>query len=172
MRTPKEIKNAVDRIASKFTADASGSRITNDVECVVQEGLLCTVTADRHQFVVDMPGGMGGEDAGPNPGAYARGALGSCLAIGYAIIFARREVPYSNIRVRVEADLDVRGGLGMDGAEPAFEELRYSVDIDSCADAVEVQKAIDEADANSPILHSFKNPIPVQRTLSINGTKS
>jgi hypothetical protein len=60
----------------------------------------------------------------------------------------------------------------MDGAEPAFEELRYSVDIDSCADAVEVQKAIDEADANSPILHSFENPIPVQRTLSINGTKS
>jgi len=167
MATQQEIKSAMGRVGNIFKNRPSMARLTEKVICEVTDGLRCDIRMDGHSFASDNPVTMGGEDTAPSPGTYARGALGSCLAIGYAMMFASRDIPYTAIRVRVEADFDARGSLGIDGVDPSYEKMRYFVDIESSADAKTIQDALNTADANSPILGSFRNPVPVERSLQI-----
>jgi uncharacterized OsmC-like protein len=60
------------------------------------------------EFQADMKKVMGGDESAPSPGAYARGSLAACLTIGYAMIFASRDLPVRDIRVRVETDVVAR----------------------------------------------------------------
>jgi uncharacterized OsmC-like protein len=50
-----------------------------------------------------------------------RGALGSCLALGYAMWAIRLDVPIESLEVDVEADYDTRGELGVaDDIPPGY----------------------------------------------------
>jgi len=96
-----------------------------------------------------------------------RGALGSCLAIGYAKWAAYLDVPINGIEVDVEADVDARGAYGLDGVEPGYQGLRYKVYINSPASEEEIMNVIEQADSHSPVLMDFKKPIDVEREVNI-----
>jgi hypothetical protein len=65
------------------------------------DGLACEIEEGAWKLVADMSPKSGGEGKGPNPGILGRGALGSCLAIGYAMWAARLGVPLTSLEVEV-----------------------------------------------------------------------
>jgi uncharacterized OsmC-like protein len=168
MATPKEIKQAVERAATVLSARPAAGQNTNAVECVLTEGLRADWSTGSYTFTADMKKTLGGDESAPSPGTYARGSLAACLCIGYALVFARRDIPIGNLKVRVETDLDARGTLGVDDIQAGWNQIRYFVDVDSPADPEIVKKAIEEADRNSPILNSFVKPVPVAYQINVN----
>ncbi len=84
----------------------------------LKPGLECEVTEGDWRLTVAMSAKSGGTDAGPNPGVLGRGALGSCLALGYAMWGIRLGIPLASLDVEVQADYDSRGELGVDDAVP------------------------------------------------------
>lgn len=133
----------------------------------MRDGTTCEITASGKKLVCDIGIESGGNDAGPGPGILERGALGSCLAIGYATWAAHLEIPIENIEVEVESDLDARGQFGITDIAPGFKELRYTVSIESPASEAKIVELIEKADAHSPVLDDFKRPIPVKREINI-----
>jgi uncharacterized OsmC-like protein len=116
----------------------------------LRPGLACEVEDGPHRFTVGMSGKYGGTDAGPNPGVFGRGAVGSCLAIGYAMWAARLGVPVDALEVEVQADYDVRGELAVDdGVPPGYLAMRYVVSVTSPASEAEVLRLLDTADRYS-----------------------
>jgi len=109
----------------------------------------------------------GGNDAGPGPGILERGAVGSCLAIGYATWAAHMNIPVDNIEVEVETDLDASGQFGVSDTPPGFKELRYRISIESPAPEEKVKELIVKADKHSPVLDDFRRPIPIKRIINI-----
>lgn len=148
--TADRIRTALERNARAVSLRPGVGQGTAVTRVRLREGLRCEVEDGPWRLVADMSPKSGGNDAGPNPGVLGRGALGTCLAIGYAMWAARRGVPISDLAVDVEADYDVRGELGVDeGVRPDYPEVRCVVYVESEAPEREVVKVLREAEAHS-----------------------
>lgn len=88
----------------------------------LRDGLSCEIEEGRWTLVTGMSEKTGGNDDGPNPGVLGRATLGSCLAVGYAMWAAWRDVPITALEVEVQADYDVRGMYGLDDLPPGYTE--------------------------------------------------
>jgi uncharacterized OsmC-like protein len=110
----------------------------------------------------------GGAGAGPSPGVLGRGALGSCLALGYAMWAARLGVVLDSVEVEVQADYDSRGELGVaDDVAPGYSQVRYHVTIASRAPEEDVRRVVETADKYSPYRDVFARANDVRRELTI-----
>lgn len=172
MADPKTIKEAFLRNQKAVKLRPSKGKNTVVTKVRLYDGTTCEVEHKHWKFKVDVGTGEGGNDAGPGPGILERGALGSCLAIGYSQRAAVLGVPVDRIEVDVESDIDARGMLYIDDRPPGFEALRYKVRIESPASEERIMQVIEETDAHSPVLDDFRRAIPVEREVHITVTDS
>ncbi len=172
MADPTTIKNAFERNRKAVRLRPEIGKGTAVTKVRLQDGTTCEVEHKHWKFKVDIGKAEGGNDAGPGPGILERGALGSCLAIGYSQQAALADVPIHRIEVDVESDIDARGMLGIDDRPPGFEELRYKVYIESPADESKITKIIEKTERHSPVLDDFKRSIPVKRDIIIRNPES
>lgn len=171
MEPPETIRSAIERNARAVALRPAVGQGTAKTLVRLKPGLACEVVEGNWTFMVGMSAKSGGTDAGPNPGVLGRAALGSCLAIGYAMWAARLGVAIDALDVQVEADYDSRGELGVDDSvHPGYSEVRYTVSISSPAAAEEVRRLVDTADKYSPYLDVFSRAHDVRRELHISGT--
>jgi uncharacterized OsmC-like protein len=138
----------------------------------LREGLTCDVEEGRWRFTVDMSPKSGGSDLGPNPGVLGRGALASCLTIGYAMWAAALGVPISSLEVVVEADYDTRAEYGIGDVPPGYTEVRYIVSVASTAPEEDVMRVLDTAERHSSYLAIFAAPQPLRREVRIAQTEA
>ncbi len=155
MLDTEKIKVAVERSTKAITLKPSLGVGTGISKTRIKNGLTCEVEEGKWKFLVDMPESIGGNAEGPTPGIYGRAALGSCLAIGYMMMAAKRTIPISSLEVEVQADYDDGALLGTAKVAPGYSEVRYTVTIESPAPEEEVMKMIDDADMHSPYLDVF-----------------
>ncbi|MDR8393293.1 OsmC family protein [Aliifodinibius sp. S!AR15-10] len=171
MADPKTIKEAFERNQEAVRKRPSLGRNTVVTKIRLQDGTTCEVEHKHWKFKVDIGKTEGGNDAGPGPGILERGALGSCLAIGYSQRAAVLEIPIDKIEVDVESDFDASGMLHLSDRPPGFDALRYKVYIESSAPEEEIMRVINETDRHSPVLDDFRRAIPVEREVEIKSTQ-
>ena len=130
----------------------------------LKPGLECELEEGPWKLTIGMSEKSGGSNAGPNPGVLGRGALGTCIAIGYAMWAARLNVPVTSLEVEVQADYDRRGELGVDPAvPPGYTQVRYIVRVESPAPEAEVMRWIETADRCSSYRDVFARAHDVRR---------
>ena len=172
MEDIEAIRSALERNARAVALRPSVGQGTAKTLVRLKPGLACEVVEGNWTFMVGMSPKSGGSDAGPNPGILGRAALGSCLAIGYAMWAARLGVAIDTLDVQVEADYDSRGELGVDDSvRPGYSEVRYIVSISSPASPEEVRALVETADKYSPYLDVFARAHDVRRQLHISGAR-
>jgi uncharacterized OsmC-like protein len=167
MEDQKTIKEAFEQDQKAIKLRPSKAKSTAKTKVRLFDGTTCEVEHKHWKFKVDIGTSEGGNDAGPGPGILERGALGSCLAIGYSQRAAMLEIPIDKIEVDVESDLDARGMLYIDDRPPGFVALRYKVYIESPASEEEIMRVIEDTDKHSPVLDDFRRAIPVEREVDI-----
>lgn len=166
MQNREIIKAAIERNVHAVTASPRAGQGTAVTWVRWRHGLTCDVEDGPWKIVVGMTEKYGGDNAGPNPGVFGRAALGSCLAIGYALWAARMNVLIRSLEIEVQADFDVRGELGIDDSlRPGYSEMRVVVSIESDAPEAEVVAMLEMAERHSSFLDDFRNPVPVTREL-------
>ncbi len=170
MGKPEEIRTAFERGARALTLKPSLGRETSVSRTRLVDGLACEVTEGPWKLAVDMPAALAGGDTAPTPGVLGRAALGSCLAIGYALRAARVGIPIESLEVEVQADYDNGALLGTtDGVPPGYLAVRYIVTIASSAPEAKILELLDEADKHSPYRDTFARAQPLQREVRIVG---
>lgn len=167
MPDTKKLKAAHKRVKKLLTIKPEKGQYTTTTKVRVRDGTTCNIEHKHWTFTADVGIEEGGNDAGPSPGVLQRGALGSCLAIGYVKWAAVLDVPINGIEVEVEADVDARGTYGIDGVKPGYKGLRYRVYIDSTASEEEIMRVVEEADKYSPLLADLTNPVKVERDIRL-----
>ena len=171
MNHTDEIRTAIERNAKAVGLRPSLGQGTATTVVRLKPGLECQIVDGTWTLTVGMSEKSGGTNAGPNPGILGRGALGSCLAIGYAMWAARLGVPFEALEVQVEADYDSRGELGVsDEVPPGYRQVRYVVSVSSPASEDDVLKVIDTADKYSSYRDVFARAHDVRRELRITST--
>ena len=114
----------------------------------------------------DEPPALGGTDAAPNPVEQLLGALGNCLAVGYAANASAAGIRLKDLRIELEGDLDLHTFLGLADGNAGFESIRATVHIDSDADDAAIDELHRKVTATSPVGHTLSRAVPVAVDLS------
>lgn len=109
----------------------------------------------------DEPTGLGGDDTAANPVEQLLGALGNCLAVGYAANATVAGIELSSLRIELEGDLDLHTFLGLAEGNAGFETITASVHIESDATADQIQELHNKVVATSPVGHTLQRSVPV-----------
>jgi uncharacterized OsmC-like protein len=156
------IRTAVERSAKAVSLRPSVGQGTAVTKVRLRDGLACDIQEGPWTFLAGMTDKYGGTNEGPNPGVLGRAALGSCLALGYAMWAARLGVPIDSLEIEVHADYDVRGELGVaDEVRPGYSGIRYVVTVSSPATEADIHRWLDIADRYSSWRDNLANPVPL-----------
>jgi uncharacterized OsmC-like protein len=168
MNEMEKIKLAFERAAKALRLKPSLGRDTGITKARVIDGLTCEIEAGAWKFKCDMPEGAGGNNAAPTPGMYGRGALAACLAMGYMMQAAVKNISIQSLEVEVQADYDDGVLFGTVTDQPAgYSEVRYIVNIGTNASEETIHKLIEEADRRSPYLDIFSKAQNCKRQVHI-----
>jgi uncharacterized OsmC-like protein len=117
----------------------------------------------RRFFVMtDDPDILGGVDSAPTPAETLLAGLAGCVTSGIAANAALFEVPLHSIDIEMEADIDFRGVLGHDkSVRTGFNDIRYTVTIQSPAPEDKVRRCKETIDRKSPVGDTIANPVKV-----------
>ncbi len=116
--------------------------------------------------VSDEPESLGGGDAGPNPVEQLLGALGNCLAVGYAANATMAGIDIKDLQVKVEGDLDLHTFLGLTDGNAGFEDIRVNVHLDSDASPEQLQELHAKVTSTSPVGHTLARTVPLHIDLA------
>jgi uncharacterized OsmC-like protein len=130
---------------------------------VTWDGGFRTTTAIRDfaAFAADEPEGLGGTDTAPNPVEQLIGALGSCLAIGYAANASVAGIRIDDLRVDVEGALNLEAFLGIQPGNAGYETLRATVHIATDATDEAIAELHRTVVATSPVGHTLSRAVPL-----------
>lgn len=162
------VREALERNVRAVSLRPSVGQGTAITKVTLQPGLACEVVEGPWRFAVGMTEKYGGTNAGPNPGVYGRAAVGSCLAIGYAMWAARLGVPIDALNVEIQADYDVRGELAVaDDVRPGYTAMRYVVTVESRAPEEDIMRVLDTADRYSSWRDDMLHAVPLEREVRL-----
>jgi uncharacterized OsmC-like protein len=112
--------------------------------------------------VSDEPAALGGSDAGPNPVEQLLGALGNCLAVGYAANASVAGIEIKSLSIDLEGDLNLHTFLGLDAEGNAgYEGIRVNVHLDADASQEQLADLHRTVVGTSPVGHTLQRPVPV-----------
>ncbi|HEY5814332.1 MAG TPA: OsmC family protein [Terrimicrobiaceae bacterium] len=164
---PDKLKIVLERNAQALQLRPAIGKGTGKTTVRLRPGLKCEIEDGPWKLIAGASENSGGTAAGPDPGTFGRGALGSCLAMNYANWAAKLDVPIESIEVEVEGDYDVRGFYGLADLPPGYLEVRYRVKISSNEPEERVRKVLDEADAHCPWFDIFRRPQNLKRIVEL-----
>lgn len=155
--------------SGKIAADAANARLTYGARGAGEGSVATRITTGGHEFTVDEPAGLAGDNAAASPVEYALGALASCQVVVYRLYAHQLGIRVDDITIDAEGDLDVRGLFGADATvRPGFSAVRLRVVItgpESQESYDELRRTVDE---RCPVLDLFANPTPVEIEVAAN----
>ena len=172
-RTPaigdERLREILERNAKAVALRPAVGQATARTAVTLKPGLSCEVREGPWTLTVGMSEKSGGTNAGPNPGVLGRAALGSCLALCYAMWAARLGIVLDAVDVDVEADYDSRGELGVsDEVPPGYLQVRYRIRISSSSPEADVPVVLVRSPTStSPYRDVFARAHDVRRELVI-----
>ncbi len=115
----------------------------------------------------DEPAGLGGTDTAPNPVEQLLGALGNCLAVGYAANLTAAGIEIHDLRIELEGDLDLHTFLGLNpDGNAGYSGIRATVHLDADADEETLAELHAQVTGTSPVGHTLQRPVPVAIALA------
>jgi uncharacterized OsmC-like protein len=139
------------------------------VETALVDGYRTEARIRDFNLVVDEPTTIGGSDLGPSPVELVLAALGTCQEIVYATYARVLGIPLNGVSVQVEGRLDLRGFFGVADVPAGFQDVSFTVEIDSPAPADEVARLVTAVNAHCPVLDILRQPVRVEGSYRLNG---
>ena len=114
------------------------------------------------ELIADEPPLLLSRDKGPNPVEYALTALAGCLTTSLIYHAAAKGIAIKGVESRLEADLDLRGFLGLsEDVKVGYEQIRVYFKIDADVSDEEKDELIKMAQKYSPTFNTIANATPV-----------
>jgi uncharacterized OsmC-like protein len=128
---------------------------------ILKEGLKVEAETRGHKIIMDEPKELGGTDQGMNPVELTLTALGGCLSICAGMFAESCDVELNSFSVELEGDLDLRGFKGAKDVDPGFEEVRFTLNIDSDSPKENIKKLVELIESRCPVSDTLKRNIDV-----------
>jgi uncharacterized OsmC-like protein len=110
----------------------------------------------------DEPAALGGDDTAPNPVEQLLGALGNCLAVGYAANATVAGIRIDSLELEVEGDIDLHTFLGLANGNAGFETIAVKVRLTSDAEPEALERLHAKVVGTSPVGHTLGRAVPLR----------
>jgi putative redox protein len=151
----------------RIAADTTAAHLTYTVHGSGQGAVATAVRAGKHEFLVDEPGALAGDDVAASPVEFALGALAACQVVVYRLYAQALGIQVDDVDVTAEGDLDARRLFGIDeNVRPGFGAVRLNISIAGPESEERYRQLRDAVDAHCPVLDLFANETPVSTTVS------
>jgi putative redox protein len=151
----------------RIAADTSAAHLTYTVHGSGQGSVGTALRAGKHEFFIDEPGALAGDDVAASPVEFALGALAACQVVVYRLYAQALGIQVDDIDVKAEGELDARRLFGIDESVRAgFGAVRLNIEIAGPETEERYQQLRDAVDAHCPVLDLFANATPVTTTVS------
>lgn len=168
-----KLKQLISDTQAAFRADPGAAKATFKSSSRLAEGFRSEVSIRQHRLAADEPSALGGADSGPNPVELILAALGTCQEITYRAYATAMGIPLDSVSVELTGDIDLRGFFAVDeSVRSGFQNISGTVNIESGASEVELQKLRAVVDAHCPVLDILTNRVPVSLSLAVKAGKS
>lgn len=153
--------------SDRIDANRASSQLTYRAEGRGEGSVATRVQAGGHEFVIDEPAALAGDDVAASPVDYALGALIGCQVVVYRLYAQVLGIQLDDIRVEAEGDLDAARLLGKDpSVRPGFSDIRLNIELTGPETQERYEELRDALDVNCPVLDLFSNPTPVSVTVT------
>src|SRR5699024_8319427 len=116
--------------SERIDADRSSTQLSYAVEGAGVGSVATTVRAGKHSFIVYEPAVLAGNIIGAWPVDYALAALVDFQVVVYRLYAQTLGIPFDDIVIRAEADLDAAGLFAVDESVRAgFSEVRLDIKL-------------------------------------------
>ena len=147
---------------ARIAASPASAQLTYRVSGEGEGSVATRIRAGKHEFVVDEPGALAGDDVAASPVEYALGALISCQVVVYRLYAQALGIRVDEIDIAAEGDLDARRLFGIDESVRAgFSDIRLVITITGPETLERYDELRAAVDAHCPVLDLFANPTPV-----------
>lgn len=172
MTSAATVANALDRLAETLRANvvalqgapASAATIRPRVRTSLIAGTPTgvDVRSGQHEFTIDEPASLGGDNVGANPVEHLLAALGSCQVISYQVWAAQLGIAVDTITVDVSGDLDVRGFFGLDKTvRPGFASVHVDAHVSGPEPIERYEELTRAVERHCPVLDVLTVGVPV-----------
>ncbi|GAA3753908.1 OsmC family protein [Microbacterium kribbense] len=153
--------------SGRIAADRTSAHLTYRVEGAAVGSVATRITAGRHEFTIDEPAALAGDDAAASPVEYALAALIGCQVVVYRLYGQVLGIQVDDIHVRADGDLDAARLLGADpDVRAGFSAIRLQIELTGPETQERYQQLRAAVDANCPVLDLFTNQTPVEVTVT------
>lgn len=161
----QRLERAEQAWGERLAADTANARLVFAAAGVAEGAVATRIRAGSHEWLIDEPAALAGDDAGTSPVEAALGALLACQTVVYRLYAQRLGLTIDSLELRAEGDLDVRGLFGADDVRAGFAGVRIAVDIDGPHERERFEELRRVVDAHCPVHDLFSNPTPVESRL-------
>jgi uncharacterized OsmC-like protein len=116
---------------------------------------------DFPAYKSDEPTALGGGNTAPNPVEQLLGALGNCLAVGYAANASVEGITIRDLQISLEGNIDLRTFLGLAQDHAGYQAIRVLVKLDTDASPEKVAALHRKVTGSSPVGHTLERAIPL-----------
>lgn len=157
---------AAQPAAARFQWRASSEWLHGTHSRATVEGFHGLGAEQKHrqpfQFETDHPEVFAAADNGATPVEMVLVGLAGCLSAGVAAVAQNRGIALNSVKATLEADMDLRGILGVDApVRNGFEAIRVRYEIDADATEAEIQALVAQSQKRSAVFDIVTNPTDV-----------
>jgi uncharacterized OsmC-like protein len=156
-------------LKEKYRSDPNSSRITLRAQSD-QAGtpITCSVEAGQKIFEAQAHSGVGGPGTAACSGDLLLGALAACAQLTCQLVATAMKIPFEQIRVEVEGEMDLSGTLGISKEVPVgFQNIHARFDI-KAPDATPDQLAAlkEKTEQYCVVMQTLLNPPQIRTSWS------
>ena len=166
---PDELAVTIDTLRTNFREAPEPPIATFTADTALEDGYRTSAAIREFNLTIDEPPVIGGTDTGPTPVELVLAALGSCQEIVYATYARIHNIPIDAVRVKAEGRVDLRGFFGVSDVPAGFQDVAFTVEVDSPASPEVIAELVAEVNARCPVLDILRSPVPVAGTYLHNG---
>lgn len=168
-QTSDQLASTIEAIRDHLRQVGDSASASFSAETKLVTGFETRARIRQFDVTVDEPPTLGGTDRGPNPVEVVLAALGTCQEIVYATYARVLGIPLDSVSVQVTGELDPRGFFGVAEVSAGFRDVSFAVEVQSPADAEDIQRLISTVNAHCPVLDILQRALPVTGSYAHNG---
>lgn len=150
----------------KYSAEPTAGQTAPAATATLANGRT-RISAGKFNFECDLPPQIGGTGQAPSPTLYLLGALAGCAVSFVANTLAPQfGVVLDDVSATARCTSDLGALLGVDGTEPALQDLAVDIDITTSSDTDRVTALQEAWRARCPIYLAILNVNEVNVTFS------
>lgn len=159
-----ENKKLMDRIRE----NPERAKITQKVNVSWISKYKSKVKVRGHEFIIDEPKSVAGDDTGPAPTELLLASIAGCELSVLSREAYIMGVQIEKAEIEIEGILDIRGFMGIADVPPGFQNIKLNIKITSPESQEKIDELIEIVQKRCPALNTFKNPPKIEISYKIN----